>query len=85
MQLTYSQADKIATAAAQRSLGFGPRTGKVTVDASEIIAVAVKAAWSALQDAGLLRDADKRDTENNAALANAAKKKESAIRERIGV
>ena len=85
MQLTYSQADKIAQAAALRSLGFGPRTGKVTVDASEVIAVAVKAAWSALQAAGVLQEADKRDADNNAALASAAKKKESAFRERIGV
>jgi hypothetical protein len=74
-QLTWKQAEELATAAAEHALGFGPRSGKVTLDASEVARVARDAAYVALQRAGCLVRHQQHQDQNDARLANEATRK----------
>jgi hypothetical protein len=64
-QLTSADAERIAEAAAAKAIGFGPASGPVTVDAKEVLLVANRAAWLALEAAGVLRDAARASAELN--------------------
>jgi hypothetical protein len=83
MQLTAANAETISKAAAKSAMGFGPIKGMVTVDASEIIALAERAAWIALERAGLLRDAEQSSRDEISRLASQSKAREAYIKSNI--
>lgn len=80
MQLSYTKAEYIAANAAVLAMGFGPRRGKVAVSAEEVYALAQRAAYIALSNAGLLRDADAQN--GNDKLAQKAKSREASFEQR---
>lgn len=53
--------ESIISAAADKSLGFGPSSGRVTVDIAEILLVASRAAYHALELAGVIRAEESRE------------------------
>jgi hypothetical protein len=57
-QVSWEEAEKIAGEAAFKAIGFGPTTGKVTVDAEEVIRVATSAAVLAMRACGNLDESD---------------------------
>ena len=73
-QLTWKQAEELASKAALQALGFGPRTGKVTVEAEEVIRVAARAAVIALREAGNLKADDAKSKAWNDQKADDAEK-----------
>ena len=77
-QLSGSQAEKIAKEAGERALGFGPRSGPVTLDVSEVRELAIRAAMIALEKAGCLDKQNALDKKYNAQLASAADSRHAA-------
>lgn len=78
-QLTWKQAEKVARKAADRALGFGPRTGPVTTTAEEVLRVATDAAINALRSAGALTSQDQADRRWNDAQADKATARQQAF------
>jgi len=84
-QITTRTAEQIAEKAADRSLGFGPRSGQVTIDASEVVRVAKRAALIALEDAGFLDQQTAADDKWNDEQARSASARHKSVCKRLGI
>ena len=81
-QINYNEAQRIADDAALRAMGFGPFEGTVTLDATEVQRVAVRAAMCALDAAGFLREQTARDNHRMSELASDARRREVSFKRR---
>lgn len=85
-QLSGMQIEKIVKAAADDSFGFTTkRKGTVTLDISEIVRVAERAAFKALEMAGCTANADKAEADTISAKANEVTRRQKAICKAAGI
>lgn len=81
-QLTWRDAETLAAKAAMKAIGFGPTSGKITVDASEVMRVAQSAAIIALRENGCLAANDAREEKLRDLQVEAAEKRQRAFESR---
>jgi hypothetical protein len=85
-QYTWTEVMKIAEHAAERAMGFSPRTGPLPKDmkAEHVVKIAVDAAFWALKDAGHMVKQDQRDRNYIDRAATDAERRHNAWKRQTG-
>jgi hypothetical protein len=85
-QLTWGQAEEIASKAARKGLGFGPFTGPLPkgTTVEDVLRVATSAAVIAMREAGCLDEDNRRDQRRISQLAAKAEAEHQAWCRRTG-